>query len=144
MKGPHWIPILFTGLLIGMAGGQDWLEGGYVGRSYDSDIAQYFSEPIFYPNPSSIQPNGWQAYYPYSGGEFFRDYAQPYQFRPGIYPGPYGVYPYNPEPYYSDFRLRSLMGLQWEPFQKNWSKTVDFAKTSSSMRVFQNGVWVTP
>jgi len=137
MIGRNCISILFIVLLTSIAGGQEWLDGGYVGRTYDSDIAQYFTEPIFRPSPTGTQ----QAYYPYFGEEFFRDYAQPYQFRPGIYPGPYGVFPFNPEPYYSDFRLRSLAGLQWEPVQKNWTKTVDFAKARSSMRVYQNGVW---
>jgi hypothetical protein len=64
------------------------------------------------------------------------DYAYPYQFRNGTYPGPYGVYPFNPLPYYSDFRLNSLAGMQWEPFQKNWSATMDYAKTESSFKVY--------
>jgi hypothetical protein len=52
-----------------------------------------------------------------------------------FYPGPYGVYPFNPQPYYSDFRLNSLAGMNWEPFQKNWAETMDYAKTKSSFRV---------
>ena len=106
-------------LLISIGSGQDWLEGGYVG-SYTGDIGQYFTDPIFYSNP------------------------QPYQFKPGIYPGPYGVYPFNPMPYYSDFRLNSMAKMNWEPFQKNWYKTMDYARTRSSMRVYQNGVWISP
>ena len=132
-------------LMIGIAFGQDYLGGGYVGRSDGGDIAQYFTDPIFSPGSAGAQRQSWeQMYYPYFGAEFFRDYAQPYQFRPGIYPGPFGVFPYNPEPYYSDFRLSSLAGMQWEPFQKNWTETQDYAKASSSMRVYQNGFWVTP
>jgi len=53
-----------------------------------------------------------------------------------IYPGPYGVYPYNPMPYYSNFRLNSLAGMNWEPFQKNWSETMDYAQTKSSFKVY--------
>ena len=72
-----YLCLIFTSLLIGNSYGQDWLDGGYVGSSGGSDIAQYFTDPIFYSNPIS------------------------YQLRPGPYPGPYGVYPFNPEPYYS-------------------------------------------
>jgi hypothetical protein len=145
MKIKNFYLILIT-LLIGSACGQEWLEGGYVDSSDGSDIAQYFTDPIFYSSPTGAQRNAWeQNYYPYFGDEFFRDYAQPYQFRPGIYPGPYGVYPFSPEPFYSDLRLKSLSGMQWEPFHKsNWSETINFARTRSSMRVYQNGVWISP
>ena len=107
-------------LLISIAWGQDWLGGGYVGP-YGGDIAQYFTEPIFQSNPT------WEAY---------QQGWQPYQFRSGIYPGPYGAFPFNPEPYYSDFRLNSLAGMNWKPFQPNWSQTMDFAKTKSSFRMY--------
>jgi hypothetical protein len=118
-------------LLISNACGQDWLDGGYVGP-YGGDIAQYFTDPIFSPN----QRDSWEKmYYPYFGAGFFRDYAYPYQFRTGTYPGPYGIYPYYQMPYYSDFRLNSLAGMKWEPFQKNWSETMDYAETKSSFRV---------
>ncbi len=107
-----YITVFTLCLLTSIAGGEDWLEGGFV-RSYSGDIAQYFTDPIFYP----------------TGG-------QPYQFKSGIYPGPYGVYPFYPSPYYSDFRLNSLAGMNWEPFQKNWAKTVEYAQTKSSFRVY--------
>jgi hypothetical protein len=109
-------------LLIGISFGQDWLGGGYVG-SYHGDIGRYFTDPIFRTNPV--------------GG-------QPYQFRSGIYPGPYGVFPFNPLPYYSDFRLNSLAGMQWEPFQKNWSATMDYAKTKSSFKVYPRPIATYP
>ena len=119
-------------LLISIACGQEWLDGGYVGP-YSGDIAQYFTDPIFYPNQrqslgADVLPLLWRR--------VFQDYAYPYQFRTGTYPGPYGVYPFNPSPYYSDFRLNSLAGMNWEPFQKNWSETMDYAKTKSSFRVY--------
>jgi len=127
-------------LMIGIAFGQDWLGGGYVGP-YRGDISQYFTDPIFYPN----QRQTWeQMYYPYFGAGFFGDYAYPYQFRNGTYPGPYGVYPFNPLPYYSDFRLNSLAGMQWEPFQKNWSSTMDYAKTKSSFKVYPRPIATYP
>jgi len=97
---------------VGIAYGQDWLGGGYV-RSYSGDIAMYFTDPIFSSNPAD---------------------GLPYQY--GFYPGPYGVYPFNPLPYYSDFRINSLAGMRWEPFQKNWSETMAYAKTRSSFRAY--------
>jgi hypothetical protein len=119
-------------LLVSVACGQEWLGGGYVGP-YGGDIAQYFTDPIFSPN----QRQTWeQTYYPYFGAEFFRDYAYPYQFRNGTYPGPYGIYPYYQSPLYSDFRLNSLAGMTWEPFQKDWSKTMTYAQRKSSLRVY--------
>jgi hypothetical protein len=103
-------------LLISFACGQDWLEGGYVssiGTNPDeglSGMLQWLNQPV---------PNfPWY----HTGGAF--------------YPGPYGVYPFDPLPYYSDFRLNSLAGMNWEPFQKNWSETMDYAKTKSSFRVY--------
>jgi hypothetical protein len=102
-------------LLIATACGQEWLEGGYV-RSFDrsgidpgiAGMVRWLDTPYF----------PWYT----TGGT--------------IYPGPYGVYPYNPMPYYSDFRLNSLAGMNWEPFQKNWSETMDYAQTKSSFRVY--------
>lgn len=81
---PH-LTVLTLCLLISTTCGEEWLGGGYVGP-YGGDIAQYFTDPIFSPN----QGHTWeQIYYPYFGAEFFRDYAYPYQFRNGTYPGPY-------------------------------------------------------
>jgi hypothetical protein len=102
-------------LLVGIACGEDWLEGGYVG-SYTGDIGRYFTDPIFYSNPIV---------------------GHAYQSKAGFYPGPYGVFPYSPVlPYYSDFRLSSLAGMIWEPFHKNWTETMEYAQTRSSFRTY--------
>jgi len=102
-------------LLTGIAYSEDWLEGGYVG-SYRGDIGLYFTDPIFYSNPLV---------------------GHEYQSKAGFYPGPFGSYPYNPAlPYYSDFRLNSLAGMNWEPFQKNWSETMEYAQTKSSFKTY--------
>ncbi|MFB3765418.1 MAG: hypothetical protein ACE14P_09245 [Methanotrichaceae archaeon] len=105
-------------LLIGITCGQDWLGGGYVGSSgtiYDPGLAgmmQWLDTPIYY------------YYYPsYPAGG-------------ALYPGLYGAYPFSPLPYYSDFRQNSLSGMDWEPFQKNWSETMDYAQTKSSFRIY--------
>jgi hypothetical protein len=135
-----YITLFTLCLLICQAGGQDYLGGGYVGP-YGGEMAQYFTDPIFSPN----QQHSWETmYYPYFGAEFFRDYAHPYQFRNGTYPGPYGVYPFYQSPLYSDFRLNSLAGMDWEPFQKNWAETMDYAQTKSSFRVYQGSSYTNP
>ena len=41
--------LVFTSLLIAIACGQDYLGGGNVGSSDATDIAQYFTDPIFTP-----------------------------------------------------------------------------------------------
>src|SRR5665647_3126961 len=98
--------LIFTSLLIAIACGQDYLGGGNVGNSGAADMAQYFTDPIFTPTSAGAQQQSWERmYYPYFGAEFFRDYAQPYQFRPGTYAGPYGVYPFNQVPYDSGLSL---------------------------------------
>lgn len=118
--------------LTGISCGQDWLEGGYVGP-YRGDIAQYFTDPVFYPS----QRQSWETmYYPYFGSEFFRDYAYPYPSRNRTYMGPYLAYPFYTQPYYSAFRLESVAGMQWEPFQKNWSETINYSQTRSSFRTY--------
>jgi hypothetical protein len=138
------IAALAACLLMGIAFGQDYLDGGYVG-SYTGDIAQYFTDPIFFSDPLGAQRQSWEEmYYPYFGADFFRDYAQPYQYIPGIYTGPFGVYPFNQKPYDSGFRQNSLDAMQWEPFRKNWTETTNYLRTNSSLRIYRNGVWVTP
>jgi hypothetical protein len=102
-------------LMIGIACGEDWLEGGYVG-SYTGDIGKYFTDPIFYSKPVI---------------------GQTYQSSAGFYPGPYGVFPYyGTLPYYSDFRLNSLAKMNWTPIQKNWSETMQYAQNKSSFRTY--------
>ncbi len=104
----------------------NWMEGGYV-RSHDrsmmdpgiAGMLQWLDVPV----------SNWPWYSP-----DLKFYS----------PGPFGVFPYNPSPYYSDFRLSSLAGMQKGSFQKNWTETMNYLKASSSMKVYLNGAWVTP
>lgn len=126
-------------LLLVASSAADWLEGGYVGSIDRNEILPYFSDPIFYmPIPSYSQS---YPYYNYS-----RPVIQlgkyPYSRYWGTYPG--GAYPLSDEPRSSEFRQSSLATMQWTPFQKNWTETVSYAKTSSSLRVFQGGEWRMP
>ncbi len=59
-----------------------------------------------------------------------------YRTNVAYYPGPYGVFSYEPLPYYSDFRLNSIARMNWTPFQKNWSETMNYAQTKSSFRTY--------
>jgi hypothetical protein len=101
-------------LLIGISCGQDWLEGGYVSSSRTSDPG--IAGMVLWLDQAVPNYRGYTT-----GG--------------AIYPGPFGIYPFNPMPYYSDNRLNSLAGMNWEPYQKNWSETMNYAQTRSSFRV---------
>ena len=114
-RGVLYLTATILCLMIGITCGQDWLGGGYVG-SYTGDIGKYFTDPIFYSSPIV---------------------GQTYQSNAGYYPGPYGVFPYyGTMPWYSDFRLNSLGKMTWQPFQKNWSETMEYAQTKSSFRTY--------
>ncbi len=109
--------LLLTCLLVGMcASAQDWLEGGYVGAPDYGEIRQYFTDPIFYTKVPVSQPLSF--YKPFTSS-----------------------FPYPLVAVQSEFRNRSLAMMIWDPFEKNWTKTMIFAKSSSSMRVFKNGTW---
>ena len=131
--------LIFLCLFSSMAVADDWLEGGYVGSSNHGEIGKYFTDPIFYTKVPVSQPLSF--YSPY----YTSHYRQPLYL--GKYTAPYGQLAFpilatmnlNPYHYYSlqsEFRNRSLAGMQWEPFQKNWSKTMDYMRTKSSFRVY--------
>jgi hypothetical protein len=95
---------------------QDWLEGGYVSSANYGEIGQYFTDPIFYTQVPVSQPLGF--------------------YRPFIDNTNYPFYAVQ-----SDFRNRSLAAMQWEPFQPNWTSTMNYAESKSSFRVFDGGSW---
>jgi len=129
--------LMFLGLFSSMAIADDWLEGGYVGSSNYGEIGKYFTDPIFYTKVPVSQPLSF--YNPYYTNTY---YGQP------LYLGNYTTLGFpilsnmrlNLNPNYflqSDFRKgRALAGMQWEPFQKNWSKTMDYMRTKSSFRIY--------
>lgn len=117
----------------------DWLEGGFVGPIDRNEILPYFSDPIFYmPIPSGSQS---YSYYNYPRPDVIRLGKYPYSGSLATYPG--GSYPPNDEPRGSEFRQNSLAAMQWTPFQKNWTETVNYAQKYSSLRVNQGGEWKT-
>jgi hypothetical protein len=122
---------------------QDWLEGGYVGSPDYGEIRQYFTDPIFFTRVPVSQPfSFYQPYYPAAFsreplilGRFTAPSA-PLLFQSTDY---LNGYPYFPRQ--SDFRNKSLAAMQWEPFAKNWTATLSYAKTSSSFKVLERGAW---
>jgi len=107
-----------------MGSGGDWISPNMGMGSSGSSMGS--SGDWISPNMGLSYPTNWME-----GNKFY-------------YPGPFGVYPYDPEPYYSDFRLNSLAGMNWEPFQKNWSQTMDYAQTKSSFRAYQGSSYTNP
>lgn len=109
-----------------------------------SDLSSSITTPQVADHISYIeaQRRAWEmTYYPYFGPEFFREYT-PHDFIPGSYAMPFASFYENPAD--SVFRLSSISGMQWMPFKKNWTETVSYLNASSSLRVHQNGIWITP
>ena len=49
---------------------------------------------------------------------------------------PYGAYSSYPAAYYPTPGWTPLYGAGWQAYQKNWAKTLDYAQTRSSIRVY--------
>ena len=106
-------------LFIGITGGQDWLVGGYV-----SSIGPYDGDPsiaglkrwLDYPLPTATWYglNGSTYYVPYSYGTYL-PYSAAYYPTPGWTP---------------------VYGTGWQVYNKDWAKTIEYAQTRSSIRVY--------
>jgi hypothetical protein len=122
--------------------GSDWLEGGYVGRGDYGEIQQYFTDPIFFTRvPVSSAGPSYQARdrtalrrEPLRLGKYAVSSKLLYQSPSNI-----SVYPSNP--WKSEFRNSSLAAMEWGSFQTNWTSTLILARTKSSLKVRQNGIW---
>jgi hypothetical protein len=121
----------------------DWLEGGYVGSPNYEESRQYFTDPIFNTQVPVSQPLSF--YWPYYAAAFSREplYLGKYTARsaPLIFQSPsyMNFYPFFAAQ--SDFRNKSLAAMHWEPFEKNWTATMSYAKGSSSFKVREGGAW---
>lgn len=118
----------------------DWLEGGYVGSPDYGEIRQYFTDPIFFMKVPASQPSRF-----YSGTPFTRTPVFLGKYTPRTGPLAFQMPPnasfYPSSPWQSEFRNRSLAAMEWSSFRKNWTGTMDYAKTKSSMKVFKDGTW---
>jgi hypothetical protein len=115
-----YILVIGLSLLCSIAFASDWLEGGYVSSMHSSN------------DPALNEMLNWLHH------------PVPNYHLAGYYPGPYGVYPFSPLAFYSDFRLNSLAGMNWEPFRKNWSETMNYAQTKSSFRTYPTSIYTYP
>ena len=104
-------------LFIGITDGQDWLVGGYVSSfgPYDGDPSiAGLKRWLDYPVPT-------YTLYGMNGSEYYL---------------PYGAYSSYPAAYYPTPGWTPLYGAGWQAYQKNWAKTLDYAQTRSSIRVY--------
>jgi hypothetical protein len=61
------------------------------------------------------------------------------------YPYTVSTYPYTVSTYsYLVYNPRSAAGERWWDYRPNWTRTVEFARNQSSIRVFRGGTWQTP
>lgn len=148
--------LLMLMLLAGAASGQDWNayaqdwigSGQYYDGSYREQYYPYFGEDFFTSgyNPYESSPEAIAAhrerfeapFLPYFG-DLFLSKGEPYQF---AYPGPWTVYPLYPYDYY-DYPSENRPVMKWPAFQKNWTSTINFARSSSSFRILSGGAWTT-
>jgi hypothetical protein len=141
--------IILLSALIAVSHGSDWLEGGYVGSGSYGEVRQYFTDPIF---NTRVPITSSSSYYPALDRKVF--FKEPVAL--GKYTGKYTVgfpalYYQNPAnismsiypstAWQSEFRNKSLAAMQWESFQKNWTSTMNYASTRSSLRVKEGGSW---
>lgn len=128
------ITIILMGLLVGIASA-DWLEGS---PDYN-EIRSYFSDPIFYTNPSESQLSSARTpHYPYFGEGFFKE---PLRLGEGAVRMEREMRATYPSPLQSEFRTSSLAGMEWGEIHRNWTYTLNFAKHNSSFKVFAEGRW---
>lgn len=137
--------VILFGMLIAVSYGSDWLEGGYVGSGDYGEVRQYFTDPIFHIKVPITSSRGY--YPPLDRGVFFREpivlgkytarnIRSPYQSSANI-----GVGVYPSAPWQSEFRNKSLAAMHWETFQKNWTGTMIYASTRSSLKIKEGGNW---
>jgi hypothetical protein len=119
--------------------------------SYEAQYYPYFGEDFFrsginpYQNSQETIAAQRQIFespfYLYFGDKFL-SWGESRPLVLGSYQSPLGLS--QTYPFQSEFRNRSLAGMQWEPFQKNWTKTQEVVRAQSSLRVFTDGKWVAP
>jgi hypothetical protein len=130
-------------MLMAVSYGSDWLEGGSVGQGNTGEIKQYFTDPIFFTRVPVSPPGSF--YQAHNKTPLLREplylgkYAISYQ---GLYQNASNVSVYPSTPWQSEFRNSSLAAMEWGAFQTNWTGTLVLARTKSSLKVLQNGMWM--
>lgn len=135
--------VILLSMLIAVSYGSDWLDGGYVGRGNYGEIRQYFTDPIFY---TRVPVSSYSTYYPALDRKvFFREpiVLGKYTARSPLlsYQSPANTSVYPPTAWQSEFRNKSLAAMEWESFHKNWTRTMTYASTRSSLKIKEEGQW---
>ncbi|MCJ7445250.1 MAG: hypothetical protein MUO26_12135 [Methanotrichaceae archaeon] len=138
------IIMIALSLLCAIASTGDWLEGGYVDSSNYREIRQYFTDSIFYTKIPVSQPISMHNIYDTT--PIFRD-----PLYLGLYTPRYPQNIFRSTPiigypnfaWQSDFRNQSLAAMHWDSFKKNWTSTMNVARSKSSFRVLEDGFWKT-
>jgi hypothetical protein len=140
------LSLALLGLFLGIASGHvlspwwggtyhSWLPEGYGHSSYYYGGNTYYTDV---PIDSFIN----YPFYPYFGNEYFGDI--PYYYPSPSYYG-YTYYPYYLPDGYSKGRYQSVYSdIHTFPYlQPNWTTTVNYARSASSLRVYNSGSWKT-
>lgn len=146
--------LVVSGLILAAGqAGADYLNPGS-GPNY-SEWRSYFSDPIFFSGGAPSRMDRSQ-YYPYFGSEIFRepaslggsakspvllgkvarDLAQKRE-NERLAMGNQSTTPFNP-------RYNRMIDPTTLPSSKNWTKTMEFARERSSIRIFEDGNWTEP
>jgi hypothetical protein len=129
-------------MTMSVSSGSDWLEGGEVGRGDYGEIQQYFTDPIFFTRVPVSSPG--PIYQAHDRTPLRREplYLGKYAVRSELlYRSPSNISVYPSTPWQSEFRNGSLAAMEWGSFQTNWTSTLILARTKSSLKVLQNGIW---
>jgi hypothetical protein len=135
--------LFFLSILTTTSFGSDWLVGGYVGSPNYAEIRPYFTDPIF----SIRVPVSQAAKYNTADGStsFYREpiylgkYAARFSNTATGSTDNISIYPETA--WQSEFRNKSLAMMEWDTFEKNWTSTMNYASSRSSLRVQEDGGW---
>jgi hypothetical protein len=144
MNLSKYLWLVFIGLLMGVSTGedlwdlgssQDWLSAGPV-----------YAHSAYRYNPYYGQPSGFADFYSL---DYALPYYSPYYYMPyyaAYYAPDYMPYWYlsYPEPYSTGFVVKSSPRPWWVGSHADLSKTMDYARTRSSLRVYRDDSWQTP
>jgi hypothetical protein len=130
---------------------REWLNTGYYNVNHEAEYYPFFGEDFFTSgyDQSTLGVQNIEAqrkifespFLPYFGEGFLSE-DKPYQF---TYPwGVFPLYPYSESKYQLYKYPWTFRHVQaWPDFRKNWTATLVYAKSNSSLRVYSGGTWRT-
>jgi hypothetical protein len=121
--------VLMLMLLAGASMGQELWDLGS-SQDYLSVGPIYSTTPYYYYPYTYDQLSGFGKFFVY-------DYSSPYYF-------PSYWYATNPTPVYPEFWAQPYPNVWWVGSHRDLSRTLEIARTGSSFKVYQGGVWHPP